>query len=42
VKALVIAAFVTIGIGTTPLAQQQRSVPDMMSDMKARYGQNVE
>jgi hypothetical protein len=41
-KALVIAAFVTVGIGSTALAQQQRSVRDMMSDMKARYGQTFE
>jgi len=41
-KALVIAVLVTVGIGSTALAQQQRSVRDMMNDMKARYGQTFE
>jgi len=41
-NALVIAALVTIGISSTALAQQQRSVRDMMNDMKARYGQTFE
>ena len=41
-NALVIAALVTVGIGSTALAQQQRSVRDMMNDMKARYGQTFE
>jgi hypothetical protein len=41
-KALAIAAFVIVGISSTALAQQQRSVRDMMNDMKARYGQTFE
>jgi hypothetical protein len=42
-KALVIAALVTVGIGSTAVAQQQqRSVRDMMNDMRARYGQTFE
>ena len=41
-NALVIAALVTIGISSTALAQQQRSVRDMMNDMKARYGQTFD
>ena len=41
-KALAIAAFVIVGISSTALAQQQRSVRDMMNDMKARYGQTFD
>ena len=41
-KALVIAVIVTIGVASTAIAQQQRSVRDMMNDMKARYGQTFE
>ena len=43
-RALVIAttALVTISIAGTALAQQQRSVRDMMNDMKARYGQTFD
>jgi hypothetical protein len=41
-NALAIAVLVTIGIGSTALAQQQRSVRDMMNDMKARYGQTFD
>jgi hypothetical protein len=41
-NALVIAVLVTVGIGSTALAQQQRSVRDMMNDMKARYGQTFD
>jgi hypothetical protein len=41
-NALVIAILVTVGIASTALAQQQRSVRDMMNDMKARYGQTFE
>jgi len=41
-NALVIALLVTVGIASTALAQQQRSVRDMMNDMKARYGQTFE
>jgi hypothetical protein len=41
-NALVIALLVTVGIGSTALAQQQRSVRDMMNDMKARYGQTFD
>jgi len=40
--ALLIAVLVSIGIGSTALAQQQRSVRDMMNDMKARYGQTFD
>jgi len=40
-NALVIAALVTVGIGSTAVAQQ-RSVRDMMNDMKARYGQTFD
>jgi hypothetical protein len=40
--ALVLAIIVTIGVSTTALAQQQRSVRDMMTDMKARYGQTFD
>jgi len=41
-SALVIAVIVTVGIGSAAIAQQQRSVRDMMNDMKARYGQTFE
>jgi hypothetical protein len=41
-KALVIALLLTAPIASTALAQQQRSVRDMMADMKARYGQTFE
>jgi hypothetical protein len=41
-NALVIAVLVTVGIGSTALAQQQRNVRDMMNDMKARYGQTFD
>jgi len=41
-KALVIALLLTAPIVSTALAQQQRSVRDMMADMKARYGQTFE
>jgi hypothetical protein len=41
-KALVITALVTVGIASSALAQQQRSVRDMMNDMKARYGQTFD
>jgi|SRR5689334_7287593 hypothetical protein len=40
-KAVVIAALVTLGIGSTAVAQQ-RTVRDMMNDMKARYGQTFD
>jgi hypothetical protein len=40
-KAVIIAALVTIGIGSVAVAQQ-RTVRDMMNDMKARYGQTFE
>jgi len=41
-NALVIAVLITVGIGSTAIAQQQRSVRDMMNDMKARYGQTFD
>jgi hypothetical protein len=41
-NALVIALVATVGIGSAAIAQQQRSVRDMMNDMKARYGQTFE
>ena len=40
-NALIIAVLVTVGIGSTALAQQ-RNVRDMMNDMKARYGQTFD
>jgi hypothetical protein len=40
-KALVIAVLVTVAIGSAAVAQQ-RSVRDMMNDMKVRYGQTFE
>jgi len=40
-KAVVIAALVTVGIGSIAVAQQ-RTVRDMMNDMKTRYGQTFE
>src|SRR5215510_7424410 len=41
--ALLIAVLVSVGIGSTVLAQQQqRSVRDMMNEMKARYGQTFD
>jgi hypothetical protein len=40
-KALVVAVLVTVGIGSVAVAQQ-RTVRDMMNDMKARYGQTFD
>jgi hypothetical protein len=40
-KALIVAALVTVGIGSVAIAQQ-RTVRDMANDMKARYGQTFE
>jgi hypothetical protein len=40
--ALAIAIFVAVIIGSAAHAQQQRSVRDMISDMKARYGQTYD
>jgi hypothetical protein len=40
--ALVIGIIVAISVGSPALAQQQRSVRDMMNDMKSRYGQTFE
>ena len=40
-KALVIAVLVTAGIGSVAVAQQ-RTVREMMNDMKARYGQTFD
>ena len=40
--ALVIGIIVAISVGSPALAQQQRSVRDMMNDMKSRYGQIFE
>jgi hypothetical protein len=40
--ALAIAIIVTVSVGSTALAQQTRSVRDMMNDMKTRYGQTFE
>ena len=37
-----ITALGMVSIAGTALAQQQRSVRDMMNDMKARYGQTFE
>jgi hypothetical protein len=41
-NALVIAVLVSVGVSSTAFAQQQRSVRDMMNDMKARYGQTFD
>jgi hypothetical protein len=41
-NASAIAVLVTIGISSAAIAQQQRSVRDMMNDMKARYGQTYD
>ena len=41
-RALVIGIIVAISLGSPALAQQQRSVRDMMNDMKSRYGQTFE
>jgi len=40
--ALAIAIIVTVSVGSTALAQQTRSVREMMNDMRARYGQTFE
>ena len=40
-KALIVAALVTVGIGSIAVAQQ-RTVRDMVNDMRARYGQTFE
>jgi hypothetical protein len=41
-KAIAIAVLMTVGFGSTAIAQQQRTVRDMMNDMKARYGQTFD
>ena len=41
-RALVIGIIVAISLGSPALAQQQRSVRDMMNDMKSRYGPTFE
>jgi len=43
-RALIFAimALATVSTAVTALAQQQRSVRDMMNDMKVRYGQTFE
>ena len=41
-NALVFAVLATAVIASTALAQQQRSVRDMMTEMKAKYGQTYE
>jgi len=41
-RVLATAIIVIVSVGSTALAQQQRSVRDMMNDMKARYGQTFE
>ena len=40
--ALATAIIVTVSVGSTALAQQTRSVREMMNDMRARYGQTFE
>jgi len=40
-KAVAFAALIALGIGSTAVAQQ-RTVRDMMNDMKARYGQTFD
>jgi len=37
-----ITTLATVSIASAALAQQQRSVRDMMNDMKARYGQTFD
>jgi hypothetical protein len=41
-RALATAIIVTVSIGSTALAQQTRSVRDMMNEMRTRYGQTFE
>jgi hypothetical protein len=41
-KAIAIAVLMTVGFGSAAIAQQQRTVRDMMNDMKARYGQTFD
>jgi hypothetical protein len=40
--ALAIAVIVGVGLASAAYAQQQRTVRDMMNDMKARYGQTYD
>jgi hypothetical protein len=40
--AFVTAILITLTIGSTALAQQQRSVRDEMNDMRARHGHTFE
>jgi hypothetical protein len=40
--ALAIAVIVGVGLASAAHAQQQRTVRDMMNDMKARYGQTYD
>jgi hypothetical protein len=41
-RALPLAIIFAVGIGSTALAQQQRTVRDMMTDMKTRHGQTFD
>ena len=41
-RALAIAIFVVVSIGSAAHAQQQRSGREMMSDMKEKYGQTFD
>ena len=43
-RALIVAitALATVGVAGTALAQQQRNVRDMMTDMRATHGQTFE
>ena len=40
--ALASVIIITLSVGSAALAQQTRSVRDMMNDMKTRYGQTFE
>jgi hypothetical protein len=41
-RALATGIIVTVSVGSIALAQQTRSVREMMNDMRARYGQTFE
>lgn len=41
-RVLTIAMLLAVGIGSTALAQQKRTVREMMTDMKAKYGQTFD
>jgi hypothetical protein len=41
-RALIVATLITISVAGTALAQQQRSVRDMVDEMRTRYGQTFD